>query len=147
RLLGRAIVAQVFDRGDKNRNGGFPRKGARFSVADGTSRKIAASYANCHAIARAAHSNFYPAFFLLPRAKRDGIVALYAFMRLIDDVSDEGANLADKQRGLATWRAALDQAISGQSQVFDGNAAMESPASALPGADEVLPALVDTMGR
>jgi phytoene synthase len=98
-------------------------------------------------VARAAHSNFYPAFFLLPKAKRDGIVALYAFMRLIDDVSDEGANLAEKQRGLARWRAALDQAITGQLQVFDGNAAMESPVATLPGAEEVLPALVDTIGR
>jgi squalene synthase HpnC len=147
RLLGRALVAQVFERGDENRNGGFPREGARFSLADGTSREIAASYANCHAIARAAHSNFYPAFFLLPKAKRDGIVALYAFMRLIDDVSDEGANLAEKQRGLARWRAALDQAITGQLQMFDGNAAMESPVATLPGAEEVLPALVDTIGR
>jgi len=39
----------------------------------------------CHRVARAAHSNFYPAFFLLPKAKRDGIVALYAFMALDDD--------------------------------------------------------------
>jgi len=147
RLLGRTIVAQVFERGSENRRGGFPREGARFSAADGAAREIAASYANCLAIARAAHSNFYPAFFLLPKTKRDGIVALYAFMRLIDDVSDEGANLAEKQRGLATWRAALDQAITGQSQVFDGNAAMESPAAALAGAEDVLPALADTIGR
>jgi len=147
RLLGRALVAQVFERSDKNRSGGFPREGARFAVAEGASREIAASYANCHAIARKAHSNFYPAFFLLPKAKRDGIVALYAFMRLIDDVSDKGANLAEKQRGLARWRAALDQAITGQLQVFDGNAAMELPVATLPGAEEVLPALVDTIGR
>ncbi len=147
RLLGRTIVAQVFERGSENRRGGFPREGAQFLVTEGTPQEITASYAKCHAIARAAHSNFYPAFFLLPKEKRDGIVALYAFMRLIDDVSDESANLAEKQRGLATWRTALDQAITGQSQVFDGNAAMESPASALPGADQVLPALVDTIAR
>ncbi|HKM84153.1 MAG TPA: squalene synthase HpnC [Candidatus Acidoferrum sp.] len=147
RLLGRAIVAQVFDRGDKNRNGGFPRKGARFSVADGTSRKIAASYANCHAIARAAHSNFYPAFFLLPKAKRDGIVALYAFMRMIDDVSDGGTNLAEKQRRLARWRTALDEAVTGNSQVFDGTAVKPLPGEPLRGEAEILPALVDTVER
>ncbi|MGA2299107.1 MAG: squalene synthase HpnC [Candidatus Acidiferrum sp.] len=147
RLLGRAIVAQVFDRRDGNRSVGFPRAGGGYRVADGNAREVAASYAECHRVARAAHSNFYPAFFLLPKAKRDGIVALYAFMRLIDDVSDQGANLAEKQRGLARWRAALDQAITGQLQVFDGNAAMESPAAALEGAAEVLPALVDTIGR
>jgi squalene synthase HpnC/squalene synthase HpnD len=108
---------------------------------------IAQSYEECHRIARASHSNFYYAFFLLPKAKRDGLAALYAFMRLVDDVADEGADLAEKQRGLAKWRAALDQAITGQEQLFDGNSSMATPAPALSGAAEVLPALVDTMQR
>src|SRR6202040_2094970 len=99
------------------------------------------SYEQCHRIARASHSNFYYAFFLLPKSKRDGLAALYAFMRLVDDVADEGADLSAKQRGLAKWRAALDQYITGQDQVFDGNAAMAAPASALRDAAEVLPAL------
>ena len=68
-------------------------------------------------------------------------------MRLIDDVSDEAQDLAAKQRGLARWRTALDQAITGEELVFDGNAAMASPATALGGAAEVLPALLDTMRR
>jgi len=108
---------------------------------------IAQSYEECHRIARASHSNFYYAFFLLPKAKRDGLAALYAFMRLVDDVADEGADLAEKQRGLAKWRAALDQAITGHEQLFDGNSSMATPAPALSGAAEVLPALVDTMQR
>ena len=111
-----------------------------------TSVVIDDSYAECHRIARASRSNFYHAFFLLPKTKRDGLAALYAFMRLVDDVADEGTDLAAKQRGLAKWRAALDQAITGQEQLFDGNAAVASP-SALDGAAEVLPALVDTMQR
>ena len=108
---------------------------------------LAKSYEECHRIARASHSNFYYAFFLLPGAKRDGLAALYAFMRLVDDVADEGADLAAKQRGLAKWRAALDQAITGQERLFDGNAAMAAPVSALSGAAEILPVLVDTMHR
>ena len=52
-------------------------------------------------------------------------------MRLIDDVSDEGADLAAKQLGLAKWRTALDQALTGQSQMFDGNAAMSPAADTL----------------
>src|SRR5260370_9172098 len=68
-------------------------------------------------------------------------------MRLVDDVADEGEDLSAKQRGLAKWRAALDQYITGQDQVFDGNAAMAAPALALRDAAEVLPALVDTMQR
>jgi squalene synthase HpnC len=99
---------------------------------------IAASYDACLQIAKAAHSNFYYAFFLLPKSRRDGIVALYAFMRLIDDVADEGEDDAIKQRGLARWRSALDAAVTGS----------PLPPNATPqGAAEVLPALVDTMLR
>ena len=146
RLLGRAIVAQLVG----GKSSAKREKTVAMPSAPRSSSApldVASSYGQCHAIARSAHSNFYPAFFLLPKTKRDGIVALYAFMRLIDDVSDEGVNLAEKQRGLASWRAALDQAITGQSQVFDGNAAMESPVPTLPDAEEVLPALVDTISR
>ncbi len=144
RLLGRAIVTHAF-------------AGARVTpVLTTTDRPAAqssgqsamspaASYEDCHRIAREAHSNFYPAFFLLPKQKRDGIVALYAFMRLIDDVSDEGADLAAKQRGLAKWRAALDDALTGQEQLFDGTAPLAAPASAGLTGSEVLPALVDTI--
>jgi squalene synthase HpnC len=103
------------------------------------------SYDECHRIARAAHSNFYYAFYLLPKQKRDGLAALYAFMRLVDDVADEGNDIAAKQRGLADWRAALDDAITGQRHLVDGSAALSGQSPA--GATEVLPALVDTMQR
>jgi len=75
--------------------------------------EVARSYAECRRIARASASNFYYAFFMLPQAKRDALCALYAFMRLVDDVSDTVGSAADKQRGLARWRAALDAAASG----------------------------------
>jgi phytoene synthase len=147
-LLGRALVAHLA--------GGNPRSneiapplavvGAKHAPPSGQIC-LSDSYEQCHRIARASRSNFYYAFFLLPKPKRDGLAALYAFMRLVDDVADEGADLSAKQRGLAKWRAALDQYITGQDQVFDGNAAMAAPASALRDAAEVLPALVDTMQR
>jgi squalene synthase HpnC/squalene synthase HpnD len=98
----------------------------------------AASYEACHRIAKAARSNFYYAFFLLPKSRRDGLIALYAFMRLIDDVADEGNDLPAKHRGLANWRAALDAAVTGSDR-----AASSLPAEAA----AVLPALVDTMQR
>jgi squalene synthase HpnC len=144
-LLGRTLVKHL-----ANAEAIEVEKGpAAVRVQHGTHQlgmAIAVSYEQCHRIARAAHSNFYYAFFLLPKPKRDGLAALYAFMRLVDDVADEGADLSAKQRGLAKWRAALDQAITGQEQRFDGNTAVASP-SALNGAAEVLPALVDTMQR
>ena len=149
RLLGRAIVAKLW-------GGKAPtpinQAHRQTSGAAGFSEQevlldVPGSYEMCHRIAREAHSSFYPAFFLLPKPKRDGIVTLYAFMRMIDDVSDEGADLAAKQRGLAKWRAALDQAITGQEQVVDGSAAIASPFAGLKGAAEILPGLVDTIER
>jgi squalene synthase HpnC len=99
---------------------------------------VAESYEQCLRIAKAAHSNFYYAFFLLPKTRRDGLMALYAFMRLVDDVADEGEDVTVKQRGLAKWRTALDAAVTGS----------HLAESTFPvGAAAVLPALVDTMQR
>jgi phytoene synthase len=106
---------------------------------------VAQSYERCHNVARAAHSNFYYAFYLLPKPKRNALAALYAFNRLVDDVADEGDDLAAKQRGLARWRAELDESVTGVGQCFDGTAAMKladaPPSSSL----AVLPALADTL--
>jgi squalene synthase HpnC len=132
RLLGRALVTHLVARGPKS----------PVSTPDeSTDQFVAQSYEACHHIARASHSNFYYAFFLLPKKRRDGLAALYAFMRLVDDVADEGQDLSAKQRGLAKWRAALDEAVTA------GNANVVVAASAPSGASEVLPALVDTMRR
>jgi 15-cis-phytoene synthase len=74
---------------------------------------VEGSYMECRRVARAAASNFYYAFFMLPDAKRNGLCALYAFMRLVDDVSDTVGSIEDKQKGLARWRAALDAVVAG----------------------------------
>ena len=147
RLLGGTLVKRLLARDSHSATVSAIQATAGASDAPPSSANIAESYEECHDIARAAHSNFYYAFYLLPKPKRDALAALYAFMRLIDDVSDEGQDLGAKQRGLARWRAALDQAVTGQEQVFDGNAAVVSPAATLPGAEQILPALVDTMQR
>jgi 15-cis-phytoene synthase len=75
--------------------------------------EIAKSYRECRRIARASGSNFYYAFFMLPEEKRDALCALYAFMRIVDDVSDTLGTGANKPLGLARWRAALDAAVAG----------------------------------
>src|SRR5205807_4920336 len=74
--------------------------------------------------------NFHLAFYLLPRPKRDALFALYAFMRLVDDVSDTPGDLAAKQKGIAAWRAQLDAAFAGDT-----------------GLHPVLPAFADTVRR
>ncbi len=148
RLLGRSLFTHLLRKPvhPKSNAGGFSF-GDAHRAAPESGISVADSYAACHSIARAAHSNFYYAFYLLPKPKRDGLAALYAFMRLVDDVADEGNDLAAKQRGLAKWRAAFDEAVTGNSQVFDGTAAKPLPSEPLPGEVEVLPALVDTMQR
>ena len=94
------------------------------------SEAIRDSYSECNRIARAAHSSFYVAFFGLPREKRNALCALYAFNRLVDNVSDEPGDIESKRRGLAHWRALLDEVAAGKT---DGHV--------------ILPALADTIAR
>ncbi|HYL67994.1 MAG TPA: squalene synthase HpnC [Candidatus Limnocylindria bacterium] len=123
RLLVRALGSGVFSRasaapGDA---AGAGRTGKAAPTGDGESspaeaQQIAASYAECNRIARAAHSSFYLAFFGLPREKRNALFALYSFMRLVDNVSDEPNDLDSKRRELARWRGMLDNAIAGRTE-------------------------------
>jgi squalene synthase HpnC len=132
RLLGRSLVAHLATKISSQTSP------LQASVSATAGSETARSYLACHNIARNARSNFYYAFFLLAKPKRDGLAALYAFMRLIDDVADEGDDLTTKRRGLAKWRTALDDAVNGSA---------EQGAILPPGAAAVLPALVDTMRR
>lgn len=153
-LLGRVLLGQAFRANPSARESTAVFwetrqvfSGERPIAAPLFPRDPGASYRDCHRIARGAKSSFYPAFFLLPKLKRDGITALYAFMRRIDDISDDSGDVSAKQRNLARWRAALDEAVTGHSQAFDGNAARPLPQNFFYGEREVLPALVDTMRR
>ena len=56
-------------------------------------------------ITRKSASNLALAFVLLPKAKRDGMSALYAFCREVDDIADNEALPKQQRRGqLAAWR-------------------------------------------
>lgn len=98
-----------------------------------SSLSLADSYAHCCRMARRAASNFYLAFWLLPRDKRRATCALYAFLRHSDDIGDDigdGDSPLDQRRErLAAWRTSLDRALAG---TFD---------------DPLLPALADTVAR
>lgn len=75
---------------------------------------VAASYARCERIARAAAANFYPAFLVLPRPRRRAMYALYAFNRLTDDIAD-GEGSADQRRAsLDQWRTTLRESLDGR---------------------------------
>jgi phytoene synthase len=78
------------------------------------SPSLAASYRYCEAVARREAGNFYPAFRVLPRDQRRSMCALYTFMRVADDLSDEPAPTEVKARRLADWRRGLGAALDGR---------------------------------
>jgi len=77
---------------------------------------LAHSYTFCETLTRREAGNFYPAFRVLPREQRLSMCALYAFMRIADDLSDSADDVAAKRSQLAQWRQGLRQALAGQYQ-------------------------------
>jgi phytoene synthase len=74
------------------------------------------------AITRKSASNLALAFVLLPKPKRDGMSALYAFCREVDDVADEEAVPVEQRRTqLAAWRADVRRACDGGAPEFSVN--------------------------
>jgi phytoene synthase len=74
---------------------------------------LARSYAYCERLARREAGNFYSAFRVLPGPQRLAMCALYAFMRVADDLSDGPGDVAAKRASLAAWRQGLRQALRG----------------------------------
>ncbi len=74
---------------------------------------LADSYAFCERLARREAGNFYHAMRLLPRPERRAMCALYAFLRVADDLSDGPEPIAEKRLRLDDWRQQLDQMFAG----------------------------------
>lgn len=73
------------------------------------------AYSVCKGITRRAAKNFYYAFLVLPRRKREALCAVYAFMRLCDDITDDpNLSLPERRQKLDTWLDALHRAQQGQ---------------------------------
>ena len=72
------------------------------------------SYRYCHTLTRRTAVNFYPAFLVLPRRERRAMEALYAFLRVSDDLADEPGPTDEKLMRTQQWRAALDAALDGR---------------------------------
>jgi phytoene synthase len=72
------------------------------------------SYAFCQQLTRREAGNFYPAFRILPSQQRLSMCALYAFMRIADDLSDSAEILDVKRRQLVDWRQGLRHALAGE---------------------------------
>jgi phytoene synthase len=74
----------------------------------------AESYGYCERLTRREAGNFYHAFRFLPRQQRLSMCALYAFMRVADDLSD-GLDAAEQKRlALNDWADGFAEALRGQ---------------------------------
>jgi 15-cis-phytoene synthase len=121
---------------------------------------LESSYAFCRRSSRRSGSNFYLGFLLLPREKRRGMDALYAFMRHTDDLVDEAptglgddldATIRKQREQLHRWRSVLENSLAG-GDGFDADPARISAGSDLGSevtatAEFLLPALVDTVKK
>lgn len=77
--------------------------------------QLAMAYSVCRGITRSAAKNFYYAFLVLPRRKREALCAVYAFMRQCDDISDDPSlSFPERRRKLEVWLDALHRAQQGQ---------------------------------
>ena len=74
------------------------------------------------AITQKSASNLALAFVLLPKAKRDGMSALYAFCREVDDIADNESIPAQERRNqLGAWRTDVRRACGAEQPQFQVN--------------------------
>jgi phytoene synthase len=74
---------------------------------------LADSYRYCERIAKREAGNFYHAFRVLPRGQRQAMCALYAFLRLTDDLGDGLGSAGEKRSSLLDWRRRFERAMQG----------------------------------
>src|SRR6185312_16271785 len=77
---------------------------------------LARSRAYCEQLTRAKARNFYYGLKLLPDLKRSAMFALYAYMRLVDDIADEedGRSLEQRVTDLEAWRLQTHAVLEGR---------------------------------
>lgn len=88
----------------------------------GPGQSLAASAQLCRQITRRVARNFYHGLKLLPEPKRSHMYALYAYMRLLDDIADEddGRPLDRRLADLTAWRELTNDAAEGRLPESDG---------------------------
>ena len=73
------------------------------------------AYSVCRGITRANARNFYYAFLVLPKRKRESLCAVYAFMRRCDDIADDATlSLQERRLKLDAWLDSLHRVQQGQ---------------------------------
>ena len=79
-----------------------------------TASQLAVAYSVCRSITRKAAKNFYYAFLVLPKPKRQALCAVYAFMRKCDDIADDpGMSVRERRQKLNDWLEGLHRSSAG----------------------------------
>jgi 15-cis-phytoene synthase len=77
--------------------------------------QLTMAYSVCRGITRTNAKNFYYAFLVLPKRKRQALCAVYAFMRRCDDIADDPSlTLEERRYKLDTWLDALHRVQQGE---------------------------------
>ena len=92
-----------------------------------TTATISLDEARRHAQAtvKRSRTSFGPGMRILSKPRREGMYAVYAFCREVDDIADEGGTLAEKRTALAGWREEIDRLYRGEPQYPTGVALLE----------------------
>src|SRR5438552_14782152 len=82
---------------------------------------LARSRRFCEQLTRQAAKNFYYGLKLLPEPKRSAMFAIYAYMRLVDDIADddEAHSLEGRIGDLEKWRLRTHEVLQGN-VAYDG---------------------------
>ena len=62
----------------------------------------------------ASRSSFHAGMAVLPKARREGMYALYGFCRVVDDIADDSPSPVLAAAGLQTWRGLIADAFRGK---------------------------------
>jgi phytoene synthase len=91
---------------------------APLKIAD---QRLITSRAFCEQLTRRQARNFYYGLKLLPEPKRSAMFALYAYMRMVDDIADEEDGRSHDRRvaDLEQWRLSTHAALSGSPATLD----------------------------
>ncbi len=81
--------------------------------------------AHAEAVTRNSGTSFYGAMRVLPPHKRDGMYAVYAYCREIDDIADDDNPLAEKIAALKEWRSEIDRLYQGKPVTPTGRALLD----------------------
>ena len=110
--------------------------------------RLETSHVACRRLTRRAAGNFFVSFLGLSRQRFRAMCALYAFLRLTDDIGDEpGWSLEEREQRLSSWREQLRNALRGPDipvvEPFDVFPALVDAVSEFSIPEEELQAVID----